>query len=426
MTDDRADKGAGDQTDESASEVHPGLDNRLDNHAFIPHPSSPILSESRPTWAEINLDNLIHNFRVTKAAIGPGTAIMPAVKADAYGHGAVECARALEGAGADWFGVALPEEGLKLRDAGIARPVLCLGGFWEGQEEAIVARELTPALFRLDLLERLDGAARGAGVRANYHLKIDTGMGRLGVPHAELASFLDGAARFRNVNLDGVMTHLASADEPDKCDFTESQMSLFESAVEMMRDRQHRPTWIHLANSAASHAYPRARGNLVRIGGVMYGLWRDVTRPDVKPLDWRPVMSLHTRVALLKTVPPGTPLGYGGTFVTARESLIATLPIGYEDGLRRALSNRGRVIVRGQFAPIVGRVSMDLTIVDVTDAEGVTTGDEVLIIGSRGMNHISAEEIAASIGTISYEVTCGISDRVPRIRVGGAQQAVGS
>ncbi|HVG19601.1 MAG TPA: alanine racemase [Blastocatellia bacterium] len=417
MNDDRASKGAGDQTHKSTPEDHTGLR----HHPFTPHASPLSLPESRPTWAEINLDNLIHNFRVMKAAVGPDTAIMPAVKADAYGHGAVDCARELERAGADWFGVALPEEGLKLRDADISRPVLCLGGFWEGQEELVVRRGLTPVVFRLDLLERLDGAALAAGASADYHLKIDTGMGRLGVPHAELADFLDGAARFQNVKLDGVMTHLASADEPDKVEFTERQMSLFERAVGIVRDRGHRPTWVHVANSAASHAYPRARGNLVRIGGVMYGLWRDVTRPDVKPLDWRPVMSLHTRIALIKTVPQGTPLGYGGTFVTSRESLIATLPIGYEDGLRRGLSNRGRVIVRGRFAPIVGRVSMDLTIVDVTGVVGVTTGDEVVIIGSQGMNQISAEEVAASLETISYEITCAVSDRVPRVTVGGGR-----
>jgi alanine racemase len=429
MKDERAsrDEKVGNHTDKSTHDDYRTLDGKTadhhtsDNHSFILDPSSVILSGSRPTWAEINLDNLIHNYRVMKAAVGPHITIMPAVKADAYGHGAIVCARALESAGADWFAVALPEEGLKLRDANITRPILCLGGFWEGQEEILVARNLTPVVFRLDLLERLDRAARAAGASVNYHLKVDTGMGRLGVPYAELASFLDGAARFEKVKLDGVMTHFASADDADKSQFTEGQMSLFERAVEMVREREHRPTWIHAANSAASHAYPGGRGNMVRIGGVMYGLWRDVTRPDVKPLDWRPVMSLHTRIVLLKTVPQGTPLGYGGTFVTSRESRIATLPIGYEDGLRRALSNRGRVIVRGQLAPIVGRVSMDLTIVDVTDVEGATIGDEAVIIGSQGVNQISAEDMASSLGTISYEVTCGISARVPRITVGGGQ-----
>lgn len=368
----------------------------------------------RPTWAEINLDNLIHNYRVTSAAVGPGVAILAAVKSDAYGHGAVECASALEKAGAQWFGVALPEEGFTLRDSGIPSSILCLGGFWDGQEESIISHQLTPAVFRLETLERFNRAAQAAGLVADYHLKVDTGMGRLGVPYAELGGFLDGAARFENVRLDGVMTHLASADSPDKHEFTLRQMRLFEDAVESVRGRGHAPAWIHVANSAGAHAYPQSRGNMVRLGGVLYGLWRDVTDSSIEPLDWRPVMSLRTRIMLLKTVPAGAALGYGGTFVTARESRIATLAIGYEDGLRRALSNRGKVIVRGQLAPIVGRVSMDLTVVDVTGVEGAAPGDEVVIIGGQGSRQITVEEVAAQIGTLSYEVTCGISDRVPR------------
>jgi alanine racemase len=187
----------------------------------------------------------------------------------------------------------------------------------------------------------------------------------------------------------------------------------------MVRASGFTPAWVHEANSAAAHA--GARGNLVRLGGVLYGLWRDVTNPTMPALDWRPVMSLHTQVIYLKTVPPGSALGYGGTFVTARESRIATLPIGYEDGLRRALSNRGHVIVRGHVAPIVGRISMDLTLVDVTDRPEVVVGDKVVIIGSQGGGQIAAEEVAALAGTISYEVTCGISDRVPRRAVVGRQ-----
>jgi alanine racemase len=371
----------------------------------------------RPTWAEINLDNLIHNFRVTGAAMGAGVAIMPALKADAYGHGAVECARALETAGARWFGVALPEEGITLRRAGITTPILSLGGFWEGQEEAIIEHGLTPAIFRLDLLERLNRAARAAGSVVDYHIKVDTGMRRLGVPHTELARFLDVVARFDNARLDGVMTHLASADYPEKKEFTTQQMSLFETAVELVRSRGHSPTWVHEANSAGSHAYPRSRGNLVRLGGVLYGLWHDVTDRSIEPYDWRPVMALRTRIVFLKTVPAGTPLGYGGTFVTTRESRIATLAIGYGDGLRRALSNQGKVIVRDQFAPIVGRVSMDLTLVDVTDVKAASVGDEVAIIGGQGPARITAEEVAAQIGSLSYEITCGMSGRVPRVYV---------
>jgi alanine racemase len=379
------------------------------------------LPAHRPTWAEVNLDNLIHNFRVTRAAMGAGVAIMPAVKADAYGHGAVQCARALEAAGAEWFGVALPEEGLTLRNAGVNTPILSLGGFWEGQEDSIVTHRLTPAVFRLDLLDRLNHAARAAKLVVDYHLKVDTGMGRLGVPHSDLASFLDEVARFESVRLDGVMTHLASADDHDKNEFTTQQMSLFESAVELVRSRGHRPSWIHEANSAGAHAHPGSRGNLVRLGGVLYGLWQDVTDRAIEPLDWRPVMSLRSRIVLLKTVPAGAPLGYGGTFVTSRASRIATLAIGYEDGLRRALTNRGNVIVREQMAPIVGRVSMDLTLVDVTDVKDASVGDEAVIIGGHGSIRITAEEVAAKIGTLSYEVTCGISDRVPRVYVQPAE-----
>ena len=382
-------------------------------------PSSLLLSESRPTWAEVDLDNLVHNFREMKEAVDPNVAILVAVKADAYGHGAPECARALERAGASWFGVALPEEGITLRESGIRRPIMCLGGFWEGQEDVLIARGLTPAIFRPDLLELLDRAARRAGRIADYHLKVDTGMGRLGVPYRELEDFLDRAAQFEKVRLNGVMSHFPSADEPERDEFTNRQIDLLEEAVEAVRARGHNPTWIHQANSAAAHAHPRSHGNLVRIGGVSYGLWHDTTSPAVEPLDWRPVMSLHTRIMFLKNVPPGTPLGYGGTFVTERDSRIATLAIGYEDGLPVALSNRGRVILHGRFAPVVGRVSMDLTLVDVTNVAGVEVGDEVIIMGRQGACRISAEDIAELTGTISYEVTCRISDRVPRVYIGG-------
>lgn len=387
--------------------------------SILPRPAA--LPQGRPTWAEINLDHLAHNFRLVKQAVGEDVAVMPAVKADAYGHGAGACAAALEGEGANWFGVALPEEGERLRAAGITRPVLCLGGYWEGQEAMLLAAQLTPVLYRLDLLERFDRAARRLDRVAAYHLKVDTGMGRLGVPHAELAGFLDRAARFTHLKLDGVMTHFASADQPDKDEFTRLQMARFESALEAIKARGHRPAWIHKANSAASLAYPLSRGNLVRPGGVLYGLWRDVVNPQTPRLDWRAVLQLRTRIIHLKTVAQGTPLGYGGTWTTERESRIATLAIGYEDDLPRALSNRGRVLVRGEFAPIVGRVSMDLTLIDVTDIEGAALNDTVTVIGEQGGREISAEEVAALAGTISYEITCRLSERVPRKIVGSRQ-----
>jgi alanine racemase len=378
-----------------------------------PHPSE--IHSGRSTRVEINLDNLVHNYQVMKAHLGAGVHIMPAVKADAYGHGAVECALTLEQAGAEWFGVALVEEAAALRDAGVSKPILCLGGFSEGQEQLLFDLSLTPALSRLALLGRLNDAADREGVTASYHLKIDTGMGRLGVPFDELDTFLSGAARLARVRMDGVMTHFASADAVEGELFTRGQMEKFESAIGKVRRAGFDPAWVHQSNSAVSHSHPGLGGNLVRLGGVLYGLWRDVTNPTAEPLDWRPVMSLRTSIVLLKTVPAGTPLGYGGTFVTERESRIATLAIGYADGFRRALSNRGQVLVRGQFAPVVGRISMDLTIIDVTDVTGVEVGDEVVLIGRQGNSSITAEAVAEKIETISYEVTCGISARVPRI-----------
>lgn len=369
----------------------------------------------RPTWAEIHLDNLLHNFRVMKEAVGRDVAIMAAVKADAYGHGAIDCAIALEAEGADWFGVALPEEGLRLREAGISLPILGLGGFWEGQEELIIGQQITPVIFRLDLLERLDRAAKAAGVVFDYHLKVDTGMGRLGVPLGEFAIFIESAGKFENLRLDGLMTHFAAADSVDHAAFTEQQAVRFAEALRLARQKGFAPRWVHQANSAAAHAWPQTRGNLVRLGGVMYGLWRDSTRGDVEPFDWRPVLSLHTRIVHLKTVAEGQPVGYGCTFVTERDSRIATLAIGYADGLRRALSNRWQVLVRGECAPLVGRISMDLTLIDVTDIADATLGDEVVIIGRQGDREITAEAMAAQLETISYEVTCGVSQRVPRI-----------
>jgi alanine racemase len=339
---------------------------------------------------------------------------MAVVKANAYGHGAVECARALEAINADWFGVALVEEGIELRRAGITRPIFCLGGFWRGQADDLIARDLTTAVYRLDQAEELNARAGASGRVVNFHLKVDTGMGRLGVRLDDLAEFARSISRLPSVKLDGVMTHFAAADSA-ATDYTERQIARYEEAVEILRDLGFAPSWRHLANSAGIHAYPQSHGNLARVGGAMYGLMRDALSPNLEPFDARPVMSLHSRVVMLKTTPAGTPLGYGLSFTTARESRIATLPIGYADGLRRSHSNNGQVLLRGHFAPIVGRVSMDLTIIDVTDVPGAEVGDEALLIGERGGLRISAEDLAEQIGTISYEIVTGISARVPRV-----------
>lgn len=378
----------------------------MDNSKSIP---------GRPTWAEIDLGALAHNFRVIRKQVGDGVKILAAVKANAYGHGAVECARRLEAEGVDWFGVALPEEGIELREAGITKPILCLGGFWAGQESALLRHRLTPVIYRLDLLESLDRAAKDAGLVADVHVKIDTGMGRLGVRADEVPQFLDRLQQSQNIRVDGLMTHLAAADDVSKQEFTDKQLDKFEHAKESFHERSFRPTHVHAANSAAAFANPRARGNLVRPGGSLYGFTRDVFPTSVETPPLKPLMSLQTRIALLKRVPQGEHLGYGCTFETPRDSLIATIPIGYDDGYSRALSNRGRVIVRGRFAPVAGRVSMDLTLVDVTDVDGVALDDQVTMLGRAGDLSITAEDLGELAGTISYEISCGISNRVPRI-----------
>jgi alanine racemase len=371
----------------------------------------------RPTWAEIDLDALAHNLRVIRKHVGDEVKILAAVKANAYGHGAIECARRLEREGTDWFGVALPEEGIELRKAGITRPILCLSGFWSGQETACLGEHLTSVVYRLDLIESLDLEAREANTVVDVHVKIDTGMGRLGVRADEVSEFCDALTRFQNIRVDGLMTHLAAADDESKQQFTDSQLDKFEQAIAVFHQRGFHPTFIHAANSAASFANPRARENMVRPGGSLYGFARDVFPTSVATPPVQPVLSLHSRIMLLKRVPKGEKLGYGCTFETKRDSLIATIPIGYDDGYRRALSNRGRVIVRGQFAPVVGRVSMDLTLIDVTDITGVSLDDEVILIGREGDLSISAEDLGELAGTISYEITCGVSNRVPRIYI---------
>lgn len=368
----------------------------------------------RPTWAEINLQALAANFQRLRERVRAQVKIMAVVKADAYGHGAMECARRLESEGADWFGVALPEEGIELREAGITKPILCLGGFWAGQAQVCIQHNLVPVVYRLDMIRALDRAARDAGIVVDAHLKLDTGMGRLGVRHEDAVEFVDAIRDYKNVRIDGLMTHFASADDPSQERFTKEQIKRFREAVRALRERGLNPTYEDLANSAATASCESSWGNMVRPGGVLYGLWRDILPPLDEPLPLRPVMSLHSRIMLLKRVSAGAKLGYGCTFEASRDTLVATLPIGYNDGFVRALSNRGRVIVRGSYAPVVGRISMDLTLLDVTDVAGVRLNDRVTLLGEEGELMIPAEDIARTAGTLSYEITCGISHRVPR------------
>ena len=374
----------------------------------------------RPTWAEIDLNNLAANFNRIRRRVTPVARIMAVLKANAYGHGAVECAQRLSREGVDWFGVALPEEGIQLRAAGIKEPILLLAGYWPGQAAACIQHQLTPVVYHLEMIEALNQAAANAGVVIDVHVKVDTGMGRLGVRFDQLNEFVPGLAQFSNVRIDGVMAHLAAADDAMCQPLTRDQIQRFEDAVTVFRDHGYRPTHLHLANSAGIFGHRESWGNLVRPGGVLYGLWRDVLPLSTSDAELQPVLSLHSRISLLKWVPPGETIGYGCTFEAARRSLIATLPIGYHDGYMRGLSNRAHVIVRGKYAPVVGRISMDLTLIDVTDVPGVETDDQVTLLGwNRNSPEliITAEDLARIAGTLSYEVTCGVGDRVPRVYV---------
>jgi alanine racemase len=375
---------------------------------------------SRPTWAEIDLDALAFNLRSIREFVGGSAKTMAVVKADAYGHGAIECSKRLSAEGIDWLGVALPEEGSELRDAGIETPILSFGN-WPGQEAMMLARELTPVVFQMDALARFDAAAAERKTIARVHIKIDTGMGRVGVRAADADEFARELRRFKNIEVEGLMTHFASADEI-KSPATARQISGFADAVAAFHDAGIRPRLLDLANSPGAIVHPESRSTMVRIGGLLYGLGGDVLPKGFPGPELRPVMSVRTAVSFIKQVPAGTPIGYGGTFVTIRQSLIATLPIGYHDGLPRSLSNIGYVLIEGMRVPIVGRVSMDWTTVDVTDVPGVSVGTGVVVIGNSGQESVMAEDIAAATGTISYEITCGMNARVKKVYNGRAER----
>lgn len=367
----------------------------------------------RPTWAEIDLNNLTFNFHSIKRYVGETIEYMAVVKADAYGHGAVECSRRLESEGVDWFAVATVEEGLELREAGIRKPILILGGFWPGQESAVLDRNLTPVVFRIDQAKTIGEAASDKNTKVKIHIKFDTGMGRVGFDTDHAGELAEEFSKIDGIEVEGLMTHFAAADMPSENAFTNHQIAKFGEAVVAFHAHGFRPKYLDMANSPGAVVHPVSRSKLVRIGGLLYGLG-DVLPQEAERPELLPVLSLRSKIALVKNVPYGETIGYGRTFSTVRDSLIATIPIGYHDGLSRSLSNRGRVLINGEFAPIVGRVSMDWTIIDVTDIPA-KTGDVVTIIGTDHSNKIGADDIARLSGTIAYEITCGIDRRVNRI-----------
>ncbi|CAH2030126.1 Alanine racemase [Trichlorobacter ammonificans] len=374
--------------------------------------------DSRPTFAEISLAALRENYATIRASVPARAAILAVVKADAYGHGFLEICRELERQGVDAFGVAFLAEAIQLRKSGIDKPILLLGGIYPGQEKKCVGFNISTTVFSLEQARALDTAAGRLYRKALVHLKVDTGMGRLGISYDQVPALLDSLKLLPNLYLEGVVSHFASADELDESGqyFTRLQAERFEWVVQQIRRAKFSPRYLHIANSAGALLKDYPFCNLVRPGIALYGA---LPSDDFRGrLSLRPVMRLKSKIAMLKWVEPGTSISYGRRFTAPRRTLVASVPVGYADGYPRALTNKGEALVRGERATVTGTVCMDWIMLDVTDIPGVSVGDEVVLMGEdRQGNSILAEELASRAGTIPYEILCGISKRVPRVYV---------
>ena len=375
---------------------------------------------TRPTWAQVSLENLRYNFGVVQRHIGAGITVCAVVKADAYGHGAVECAHALESEGARWLGVTSLDEAIPLREAGIRTRILLMTGFWRGEEEEIIRLQLTPTVWEPGQVELLEKAAASLGLpRLPVHLKVDTGMGRLGVDPEDVYQVCAILKSSPHLLLEGLSTHLASSEVLD-APSVDDQLRKFEQVRNLLRNEGFDPPLVHAANTGAVISRRESWNTMVRPGIALYGYHlpferagREVSGSKLR-LAVKPVLTWKTRILSLRDVRANQALGYGGTYVTKAPARIAVLPVGYADGLNRALSSRGRVIVREHYAPIVGRISMDLTLADVTGLPGVAVGDEVILLGALDGLSVDAREHAELASTNVYEILCAISKRVPR------------
>jgi alanine racemase len=372
----------------------------------------PVFPPGRPTLCAIDHEALRSNLRQIRDRVGSRIKILCMVKANGYGHGAAEISQALVGAGADAFGVATLEEALQLREAGIQALLIVLAGVFPDQLDTFLEYKLTPVVHDLVSLRALDRESSRRQVQLKVHLKVDTGMGRLGFLAADADQWIGAIKQAKSLHIQGVFSHFSHA-ESVQGDYTQKQLQIFKRVLGQLRSASVVPDLVHLANSAATITLPAAYFDMVRPGLMLYGVYPS---PNMKEqISLKPVLSWKSKILQLKNVPSGTSVSYGQTYVTQRESLIATLPIGYADGYPRLLSNRGEALVRGQRARIAGRVCMDLTMIDVTDIRNVRQGDEVVLLGRQGGAEISADEIAAWANTISYEILTSIGTRVPRI-----------
>lgn len=368
-----------------------------------------------PTVAEISLEALDHNLAEVTARVGPRP-ILGVVKADAYGHGAIPIARHLIERGVSRLGVAFLKEGMALREAGIDHPIVLLAGCFPEEVDAVLHHRLTPVVFDPAVLAALDREAAQRHLRYPIQIKIDTGMGRIGLREEAAVPFIQEAARSRSLWVEGLLSHFAEADLDDRS-FAHEQIRVMNQIRGRLEQVGLKIPFYHMANSAAVLELPDAHMDLVRPGLMLYGyspFGRRGSAGTGSSERLRPLLRLISRISALKRVPAGTPISYGRTFITSRESLIATLPIGYADGYPRNLSNRGRVLVRGKRVPVVGRVCMDMTMIDVTEVAEIRVGDRVTLIGKNGEEEVWADDWARWGETIPYEILCGIGPRIQR------------
>ncbi len=400
---------------------------------------SPRRELRRPVWADVDLGALADNFRAIRKFVNPTEEkrrtprkILCIVKGNGYGHGGPQVAKALEKAGSDWFGVTCTEEGIAVREAGVRKPVLVLTSFFPGEESRLIEHDLTAVVHRCEQLKQLDraavrflakkGRAKG-GKRVSFHLKMDTGMNRLGIAPGDVECFATQLAKCKHLDLGGVFTHFASSEVLTNTrvgEQTRLQEERFYAALDRLRALGIDPGIVHLANSAAIATRPETWADMVRPGAILYGY-----HPGYDPAEQRPeiearlplkaVMSLRTRIINIRSIPEGAGVGYNETFIAKRPTRIAVLAAGYGDGIHRSLGNRGSVLVRGALAPIVGIISMDVAMIDVTDVPEAEIGDLVTIYGSDGKSVRAANVIARSIGTVTSDLLCAVSQRVPRV-----------
>ena len=380
--------------------------------------------EGRPVWAEISLKAILHNLASIRKHVGKQRQVLAVVKSHAYGLGAVPIAKALQKAGTEWFGVTCANEGIELRDAGIRRRILLLTGFWPGEEKRLIDNNLTPTVSRLGDLQHLERAAarwlRGKS-RMPFHLKINTGMNRLGIAADEVDAFCHALKNSPHIKLEGTYTHFASAEDFIGKQTTDQEV-LFRSCLDRMKKLGVPPGIVHMANSGAISARPSTLADMVRPGAILYGYYQSFDPPQkgqdvIREMPLDPCLTLRARIISLRDVPAGEGVGYAARFVTKRPSRIAVINAGYADGIVRARTNHGFALLKGQLVPLVGVISMDLTMLDTTDVPNAAVGDIVTVYGKDGDARIDVSDVAREIGTVTSDLLCALGRRVPKFYV---------